>query len=97
MPANVSNREISNPCGQIRDPGRHRVMASSLVALVALVVAAAVAAIVAVARFEQFCLNDLAQTPDYELRLFTRQAWTVLIILWIPFGGLAYLSVGTWR
>ncbi len=68
-----------------------------LPALIALVVGAAVAATVAIARFEQFCLRDLAQTPDPELRLFTRQGWTVLIVLWIPFGGLAYLSFGKWR
>lgn len=65
--------------------------------LVALVVAAAVAAIVAVVRFEQSCLQDLAQTRDSELRVLTRHGWTVLIILWIPFGGLAYLSFGKWR
>jgi hypothetical protein len=65
--------------------------------LISLVVAAVVVAIVAVARFEQSCLQDLAQTPDYELRLLTRRGWTVLIVLWIPFGGLAYLSFGKWR
>lgn len=65
--------------------------------VVVLVVVAVAAALVAVVRFERFCLQDLARTPDTELRVLTRQGWTLLIILWIPFGALAYLSFGKWR
>lgn len=64
---------------------------------IALIVATAVAAIAIVVRFEQLCLQDLGHTPDEQLRLLTRQGWTAVIILWIPFGGISYLSVGKWR
>lgn len=65
--------------------------------LIVLAVAVVVATVVAVVRFVQYCLQDLAKTPDYQLRVFTRQGWTALIILWIPLGGLAYLSFGKWQ
>jgi hypothetical protein len=72
-------------------------VAPSVLPLLVVVAAVAAAAIVVVVRFEEFCLQDLAQTPDYELRLFTRRGWTALIVVWIPIGGLLYLSVGKWR
>jgi hypothetical protein len=50
-----------------------------------------------VARFEVYCLNDLASAEDAELRYLTRQGWSVLILLWIPFGGLLYLRRGRIR
>jgi hypothetical protein len=46
------------------------------------------AALVSVVRFEQLCLRDLAQTPDNQLRLFTRAGRTALILILIPPSGL---------
>lgn len=65
---------------------------------VALITLAATAAVVAVVvHFDRLCLADLARTPDHGLRLLTRQGWTLLIIVWIGFGGLVYLTLGKWR
>lgn len=50
-----------------------------------------------VVRFELFCLADLARAEDGELRVLSRQAWQLLIMLWIPFGGLFYLRFGRGR
>jgi hypothetical protein len=57
----------------------------------------AAAAALLVLRFEQLCLRELAQTPDEQLRLFTRPGWTVLIVFFIPLGGLLYLTAGRWQ
>ena len=57
------------------------------VALVAVVVVAAL-------RFEVFCLDDLAGTPDVQLQYLTRSGWLVLIVLCIPLGGILYLYRG---
>lgn len=53
--------------------------------------------IVVVVRFELFCLRDLAETRDEQLRFLTRRGWFAVIILSIPLGGLVYLSAGKWR
>lgn len=66
--------------------------AQSLVIALLVVVGAAV-----VVRFEQSCLRELAQTPEYQLRLFTRTGWITLIVLCIPFGGLLFMSAGRWQ
>lgn len=50
-----------------------------------------------VAKFEAFCLADLAQTQDEELRYFPRQAWALLILVLIPLGGMLYLTYGKVR
>jgi hypothetical protein len=63
------------------------VQAVAAVALVGVVV-------VAVLRFEVFCLDDLAGTPDVQLRYLTRAGWLVLIVLCIPLGGILYLYQG---
>ncbi len=55
-----------------------------------------VAAAIVVVRFERLCLQELAQTPEYQLRLFTRTGWITLIVLCIPFGGLLFMSAGRW-
>ncbi len=57
----------------------------------------AVTAAVLVLRFEQLCLRQLAQTPDDQLRLFTRPGWTVLIVFFIPIGGMLYLTASRWQ
>ncbi|MDQ2749939.1 MAG: hypothetical protein M3Y44_10540 [Actinomycetota bacterium] len=54
----------------------------------------AVAAVVVIARFELFCLRELARVGDADLQYLTRRAWGVAIILMIPLGGLAFLSFG---
>lgn len=64
---------------------------------VAALIALAVLAAWLLARFEVYCLADLAQAEDWELRYFTRQAWTFFILLCIPFGGLTYLRAGKIR
>jgi hypothetical protein len=53
-----------------------------------------VVGLVVVVRFEVFCLDDLAVTPDVELQLFTRTGWLALIVFIIPVGGILYLSRG---
>jgi hypothetical protein len=64
------------------------------VALIAVLVAAA---IIAIGKFEVFCLRELAQTADTDLRYLTRPAWTAVIILIIPLGGITYLYHGRAR
>ena len=44
--------------------------------------------------FAGSCLQDLARTPDYQLRIFPKMAWAVLIIATIPLGGVLYLVYG---
>jgi hypothetical protein len=53
-----------------------------------------VVGLVVVVRFELFCLDDLARTPDVELQLLTRTGWLVLILLFVPVGGVVYLYRG---
>lgn len=50
-----------------------------------------VVAVVAVIRFERSCSEDLADTPDFELRFLTRLGWTAFILLSISIGGVCYL------
>jgi hypothetical protein len=66
-------------------------------AQLAILVALLAAAAVVVIRFERVCLQDLAQTPDRDLQLLTRQAWTALILVLIPVGGLLYLATAKRR
>lgn len=61
---------------------------------VAAAVALVVVVLVAVARFEVFCLDDLAGTPDVQLRYLNRAGWVALIVLCIPLGGILYLYRG---
>ena len=63
------------------------VQAVAAVALVVLIV-------VAVVRFEVFCLDDLAETPDVRLQYLSRAGWLALILLCVPFGGILYLYRG---
>jgi hypothetical protein len=56
-----------------------------------------VAAAVLLLHFEQLCLQQLAQTRDAQLRLFTGPGWTVLIVFFIPAGGLVHLAAGRWQ
>lgn len=63
------------------------VQAVAAVALVGVV-------LVAVARFEVFCLDDLAGTPDVQLQHLSRTGWLALIVLCIPLGGILYLYRG---
>lgn len=56
-----------------------------------------IAAVAAVARFEFFCLDDLAKTSDYELRYLPRPGWIAVIVLSIPLGGILYLYYGKVR
>jgi hypothetical protein len=60
----------------------------------ALIAVLAALTIIVVVRFELFCLHDLASAEDHELRYLTRRAWSVAIIISIPFGGVAYLMLG---
>jgi hypothetical protein len=69
------------------------VSALELAALVAVIGVA----LIAVVHFEKFCLSDLAQTPDSRLAGLTRQGWLVLILFFIPLGGVAYLRFGRLR
>jgi hypothetical protein len=48
----------------------------------------------AVGRFEEFCVNALASTPDHRLQVLNRQGWIVLILVFIPVGGVMYLTYG---
>lgn len=51
-------------------------------------------AVVAIFRFELFCLRDLAQRGDLELRYLSRAGWLVVIAVVIPLGGICYLCYG---
>lgn len=57
-------------------------------------VALLVVVLVGIARFEVFCLDDLAATPDVRLQYLSRTGWVALIVLCIPFGGILYLYRG---
>lgn len=63
----------------------------------ALLIALLAAAVAVIVRFERLCLQDLAQTPDRDLQLLTRQTWTALILVLIPLGGLLYLATAKRR
>ena len=64
--------------------------------LLVLVVGAAVAVLVitVVVRFERACLQELADTPDAQLAYFSRQGWQLLIVFFIPLGGMLFLFRG---
>lgn len=47
-----------------------------------------------IARFEMYCLADLARAGDWELQYLTRPAWAAVILLMIPVGGILYLLYG---
>jgi hypothetical protein len=53
-----------------------------------------IAAVVVIARFEVFCLRELARAGDADLQYLTRRAWAAAIILLIPLGGVAFLYCG---
>lgn len=57
-----------------------------------LIIVGALVAVAGIVRFELFCLSDIWAAPY--VRVLTREAWTVLCLLTIPFGGLAYLLYG---
>lgn len=65
--------------------------------LVSVVVLLSASVIAAVVRFEMFCLRDLADTPDWQLRGLDRRGWTLVTLLSIPLGGIAYLYYGKTR
>jgi hypothetical protein len=46
-------------------------------------------------RFISFCLADLAQAPA--VQYLPRQTWRLLILIWIPVGGILYLLYGKVR
>lgn len=56
-----------------------------------------VVAVLGIARFELFCLRDLADTADIELNYLTRLGWTAVIVIAIPLGGATYLCCGKRR
>jgi hypothetical protein len=56
-----------------------------------------IAAVVVLARFEVFCLRELARAGDAGLLYLTRRAWAAAIILMIPLGGIAFLYYGRRR
>jgi hypothetical protein len=62
---------------------------------VTLVVALAAALVAVLYRFIAFCLADLAQARV--VRYLPRETWRLLILIWIPFGGLLYLMYGKVR
>jgi predicted tellurium resistance membrane protein TerC len=66
-----------------------------LIVAAILVVALAFALAVVVARFVAFCLADLAQAS--EVRYLPRETWRLLILIWIPLGGILYLRYGKIR
>jgi hypothetical protein len=66
-----------------------------LVVQVALVVALAVAVATLVYRFMSFCLADLAEARA--VRYLPRETWRLLILIWIPIGGMLYLMYGRVR
>lgn len=51
-----------------------------------------VALVVGLVAFEGWCLVDLARAE--RVRLLPREAWAILMLLTIPFGGVAYLLYG---
>jgi len=55
-----------------------------MVALIGIVVGA-------VAWFDSRLLADLARTPDYQLRLFERRMWALVIVVSFPIGPMLYL------
>ena len=44
--------------------------------------------------FAGSCLQDLARTPDYQLRILPKMACALLIIVTIPLGGVLYMLYG---
>lgn len=62
---------------------------------VVLVVALAVIVVTVLYRFLAFCLADLDRARG--VRYLTPQTWRLLILFWIPFGGLLYLRYGRFR
>jgi hypothetical protein len=68
-------------------------MNSTVVTIVALI--AIVAVIMLAVQFVRFCLDDLHLAT--EVRMFTPQAWALLIIMTVPIGGMLYLTYGRGR
>ena len=66
-------------------------------ALAGVVVLLSVIVVAVVVRFEMFCLHDLADTPDCQLRGLDRRGWTLVTLVSIPLGGIAYLYYGKTR
>jgi NADH:ubiquinone oxidoreductase subunit 6 (subunit J) len=63
----------------------------------AVILVVVVGAVIAVARFELFCMRDLAGTRDADLQYLTRTGWFACILLAIPLGGILYLYRGKTR
>jgi len=53
-----------------------------------------VAIMIPIVWFDRRCLADLAQTSDYDLRLFDRNTWALIIVLSFPIGPMLYLAYG---
>ena len=70
---------------------------AEVVSVVQVILVAALAVIVAVVlyRFIALCLADLAEAPA--VRYLPRETWRLLIMIWIPIGGILYLRLGRVR
>jgi hypothetical protein len=66
-----------------------------LVVQIALVAALGIALATVVYRFLSFCLADLDEATA--VQYLSRDAWRLLILLWIPVGGMLYLRYGRVR
>jgi hypothetical protein len=55
----------------------------------------AVALLAVAAWFVRYCLADLTQAR--EVRYLPRETWRLIILIWIPFGGMLYLMYGKVR
>jgi Phospholipase_D-nuclease N-terminal len=55
-------------------------------------VVTAIVIVVAAAAFAAYCLRDLARAPY--VRSLSKPAWAFLIIISLPLGGVAYLTLG---
>ncbi len=59
---------------------------------VVVTVAGVLILMIVAARFVAMCLADLDHTTV--VRVFPRRTWRLLILFWIPFGGILYLMYG---
>jgi hypothetical protein len=66
-----------------------------LVVQAVLVIGLAVALATVLYRFISFCLADLAESAA--VRYLPRETWRLLIVIWIPIGGMLYLMYGKVR
>ncbi|MFF4771998.1 hypothetical protein [Microtetraspora fusca] len=68
-------------------------MITAVQVILLLVVAVSVA--IGAARFQVYCLTDLDRRGY--VRLFSRETWRLVILVFIPLGGLLYLTYGKAR